>query len=375
MKKAVSLLLALALVLGLSGAALADTIKIGAIAPLTGSVASYGNWVQAGVNLLVKEINEAGGVNGEEVEVLWYDDKGDATESINAYNQLISDDVVALIGAVTTGPTKAIAPLAADDNLPMITASATAYDVTDFGKNIFRACFIDPYQGKIMAQYAVQNLGAKKVAVLYNNTNDYSLGLYENFVKTAEELGAEVVAAEAAPFADSDYTPQLSKIADAEPDAVLIAYYTEDVALILNQRVDVGLEAKLLGADGWTGIVDYVQEDLSLLDECYYPDSFSLADDREIVKAFADSFNAAYGESAPNGFNALGYDAAKLMVNAIQNAGSTDKEAIIAALKATDLDCVTGHISFDDHNDPIKSAYVMEYVNGVPTLASRVDPT
>lgn len=374
MKKTVSLILVLVLVLGLSGAALADTIKIGGIAPITGGVASYGNWVKNGIDLYVKEVNEAGGIDGQQVEMVWFDDKGDATEAINAYNQMAGEGITALIGAVTTGPTKAVAPLAADDNLPMITASASAYDITDAGKNVFRACFTDPFQGQIVAQFAVEHLGAKRLAVLYNNASDYSLGLYENFVAKAEELGVEVVAAESAPFADSDYTPQLSKIADADPDAVLIAYYTEDVALILNQRIDVGLECTLLGADGWTGIVDYVADDLSLLDGCYYPDSFSLADDRDVVKAFAESFQASYGDEQPNGFNALGYDAAKLMLTAIDNADSLEADAIIAALAASDLDCVTGHISYNDHNDPVKSAYVMEYVDGAPVLASRVDP-
>ncbi|MDO4547312.1 MAG: ABC transporter substrate-binding protein, partial [Clostridia bacterium] len=207
----------------------------------------------------------------------------------------------------------------------------------------------------------------------YDNTNDYSIGLYESFVAKAEELGMEVVAAESAVEGDADYTPQLIRIADSEPDAVFLCYYYETAALVIRQSVDVGLEATIMGADGWAGIDAQLADDVSLLDNAFYSDSFSPADESEAVQKFVADFTAKYG-TAPINFNALGYDAAKIMFNAVERAGSTDKEAVIAALKATDLDCVTGHITFNDHNDPIKSAFIMGFEDGVPTFVTRVDP-
>lgn len=373
MKKILALVLSLMLVLGASSAALADTIQIGGIAPLTGAASAYGLLVQAGVDLAVDEFNAAGGLLGNQIEMIWMDDTHDAVEATNAYNQLVSSGIAALIGPVTTTPTLAVAARAAADNMPMITASATAYDVTSAGSNVFRACFLDPFQAELMAQYAAENLGAKKVAVLFDNTNDYSIGLSDAFQAKAVELGMEVVAAESAVANDADYTPQLTKIADAQPDAVFICYYYQDAALMLRQAVDVGLEATMMGADGWGSIEQQLTDAPELLDNAVYCDSFSVADDSPVAQAFVKAFTEKYG-AAPAGFNALGYDAAKIMFTAINAAGSTDKDAIIEKLKATDLDCATGHITFNDHNDPIKSAFIMGFKDGVPTLVTRIDP-
>ena len=186
MGKMVALMVALMMVFSCAALAEEDTIKIGGIAPLTGAVANYGLLVQNGVNTYIDEINENGGIDGKKVEIEWMDDTGDAVEATNAYNTLVSDGVVAVIGPVTTTPTLAVASLAAKDNMPMITASATAYAVTDAGSNVFRACFLDPYQAGIMAEYAVNSLGAKTAAILYDNTDSYFIGLYEGFTEKAK---------------------------------------------------------------------------------------------------------------------------------------------------------------------------------------------
>ena len=376
MGKMVALMVALMMVFSCAALAEEDTIKIGGIAPLTGTVANYGLLVQNGVNTYIDEINENGGIDGKKVEIEWMDDTGDAVEATNAYNTLVSDGVAAVIGPVTTTPTLAVASLAAKDNMPMITASATAYAVTDAGSNVFRACFLDPYQAGIMAEYAVNSLGAKTAAILYDNTDSYFIGLYEGFTKKAEELGLEIVATETAASGDADYTAQLTKIADAEPDVVFVCYYYEDAALILRQaKNDVGIEATLIGADSWSGIGAQLEDEPTLLDGTAYCDSFYADDDDETVKSFVARFTDSHNGTAPQGFNALGYDAAKIMITAIANAGSTDKDAIIAALKATDLDCATGHITFDDHNDPIKSVCVMGFENGQLKLLEKIAPS
>lgn len=381
MKKILCVLLSAMLVLGSVSALAEDTIKVGGIAPLTGAVAVYGLLVQAGVDQYVAEINANGGVLGKQVEMVWMDDTNDAVEATNAYNQLISQGCNLLIGAVTTTPTLAVAPLAYADGTPMITASATAYAVTgELGENkdqpygnVFRTCFLDPYQAELMARFAKETLAAEKVAVLYDNTNDYSIGLYESFVAKAEELGMEVVAAENNVEGDADYTPQLIKIADAEPDALFVCYYYETAAKVLRQGVDVGLEAWVMGADGFADIENQVQDDLSLLENVAFCDSFYAQDESELVQNFVNGFVAKYGQQ-PVGFNALGYDTAKIILSAVEAAGTTDAEAVVAAMKATDMDCVTGHIVFDEHNDPTKSAFIKGFEDGVPTLITRIDP-
>lgn len=384
MKKVLCMLLTAILALSCVSALADDTIKIGGIAPLTGAVSVYGNLVKNGVDLYVDEVNANGGVLGKQVEMIWKDDTGDAVEATNAYEQLVSEGVVAVIGPVTTTPTLAVSQRAYNDFMPMITASATAFAVTgELGDtkdqpygNVFRACFLDPYQAELMAEYAMDFApegGSTKVAVLYDNTNDYSIGLYESFVKKAEELGMEVVAAESNKEGDADYTPQLTKIADAEPDVLFCTYYYETAAKVLRQAADVGLECWVFGADGFSAIADQVQDDTSLLDHVAFCDSYSDEDTAEIVQAFVKSFTDKYGE-APVGFNALGYDAAKVILTAIETAGTTEGHAVCDAMKATSLDCVTGHITFDEHCDPIKSAYIKGFVDGVPTLLKRIDP-
>lgn len=375
MGRMVALLVALMMVFACTAGAEEETIKIGGIAPLTGAVANYGFLVQDGVNTYIDEINENGGINGKKVEIEWMDDTGDAVEATNAYNTLVSDGVCAIIGAVTTTPTLAVAALAAKDNMPMITASATAYAVTDSGDNVFRSCFLDPYQAGIMAEYAYTELGAKTAAVLYDNTDSYFIGLYEGFVSKAEELGLEIVAAESAVSGDADYTAQLTKIAEAEPDVTFICYYYETAALVLRQAAyDVGLECTMIGADSWSGIGVQLEDDPSLLNNTAYCDSFYAGDEDEAVQNFVARFTAAQGVE-PAGFNALGYDAAKIMVTAIANAASTDGAAIVEALKATDLDCATGHITFDDHNDPIKSVCIMGFEEGELKLLTKIEPS
>ena len=382
MKKVLCVLLsALLLLTSVSALAQEDTIKVGGIAPLTGSVAVYGLLVQAGVDLYIEQINAAGGLLGKQVEMIWMDDTNDAVEATNAYNQLVSQGCKLLIGPVTTTPTLAVAPLAYADGIPMITPSATAYAVTgELGENqdepygnVFRACFLDPYQAELMAMFAKDYLQAERVAVLYDNTNDYSIGLYESFVAKAEELGMEVVATENNVEGDADYTPQLIKIADAAPDALFCCYYYETAAKVLRQGVDVGLDAWVMGADGFADIENQVQDDLSLLDKVAFCDSFYAQDESELVQSFVESFVAKYGEQ-PGGFNALGYDTAKILLTAVETAGENEPASVVAAMDATDMDCVTGHIVFDEHNDPTKSAFIKGFEDGVPTLLTRIDP-
>lgn len=373
MKRIVALVLAAMLLLAMPiiGSADSETIRIGGLAPLTGSVAVYGVAAQRGVDLYVEQINAAGGVLGKQVEMVWYDEKGDAAEAVNAYNRLVGD-VVALIGDVTSKPTIAVAELAALDNMPMITATATAYDVTTPGENIFRACFLDPYQGNTMAVYAVESLGKQNAAVIYNIADDYSTGLAESFKAKFEELGGTVVAYEAYGASDIDFKSQLTNIASKNPDVIFMPDYYNIVAMIAKQAREAGLDMTFLGADGWDGLLTVV-DDPSILDGCYFCNHYSTDDPDENVQNFLTSYTEKYNET-PVSFSALGYDAAKILLTAIETAGSTDAQAIVDAMAATDIDGVTGHITYDEHRDPQKDVAMITFEGGEMKLVEKFNP-
>lgn len=348
-----------------------DTIKIGGLAPLTGNVSVYGIAASNGAKLYINEINAAGGVLGKQVEFLVEDEKGDATEAVNAYNKLVNDGIVALIGDVTSKPSIAVAQVAADEGLPMIAPTATAAEVTMAGTNVFRACFLDPFQGETMATYASTKLNAKTAAVLYNVGDDYSVGLYEAFEAKCKELGLEIVTVESYSTGDMDFKAQLTNIVAKEPDVLFLPDYYNTVVLIASQAKEVGSKAILLGADGWDGVLT-VAEDPAALEGSYFCNHYSTQDESEIVQNFLKNYQAEYGE-VPNSFAALGYDAAKILLAAIEKAGSADdKPAVIAALQDTQVDGVTGGITFDAGGDPIKSASIITIKDGAYSLVEKL---
>ncbi len=357
-----------------SGQDSGEEIFIGGLAPLTGSVAVYGTTATNGANLAFKEINEAGGIlGGRQIKYEVLDEKGDSTEAINAYNKLSSQDIVALLGDVTSKPTMAVAEVAASENMPMITATATAADVTTYGSNIFRVCFLDPFQGKTMANFAFDKLGAKKVAVMHNTSDDYSDGIASAFRDEATKLGMEVVADEGYGNDDVDFKTQLTKIAQSGADVLLIPDYYAKVALIATQAKEVGVTATLVGGDGWDGVTATLDEgSFDVVEGAYFCNHYSVMDESETVQNFIKDYTEAYGE-APSAFAALAYDAAHILANAIDKAGSTDKDAIIQALADTDYTGVTGHMTFDENGDPVKSVSIIKIVNGEYTFDSTVE--
>lgn len=343
-----------------------DTIKIGGLAPLTGNVAVYGIAVDNGVKLAVKEINENGGIlGGKKIEYKVYDEKGDATEAVNAYNKLVQDDkIVALVGDVTSTPTLAVAQAAAQDNIPMITASGTAIDITTTGSNVFRACFTDPFQGDLMAHYAADKLKAKTAAILYNSADDYSLGVAEAFEKAAKEAGVEVVAKEKYTTNDVDFNSQLTTIAGKNPDVLFLPVYYQDVAQIAVQAKKLGIKAKMMGSDGWDGVLDKLDaSNFDAVSGALFSSQYSAESTDEGLKKFLADYKAAYNSEA-NMFAVLGYDAVKMMAQAIDEAGSTDSDAIIEKLAGIQYKGLTGDITFDDERNPIKQAAITTIDNG-----------
>jgi branched-chain amino acid transport system substrate-binding protein len=352
-----------------------DVIKIGGLAPLTGPVAQYGIAVRNGADLYIEQLNAAGGINGARVEMVWYDEKGDELEAMNAYNLLVDrDGVVGIIGDVTSRPTLAVVQLVREIGIPMITASATAYDVTTDKPSIFRSCFLDPFQASIMADFANEVLDAKKVAVIYDNSNDYSLGLAESFRAQAEANGQDVVAYEAGAGGNVDFKAQLTNIAAQEPDVLFVAFYYTEAALVVAQAAEVGLDVKFLGGDGISGIENVISDVALLENSFFYSDHFASDATTPEVLAFNAAFEAKYGRAPYSAFNATGYDAALVLCEAIAAAGSTDFAAVVDAMKNTNTQGVTGTLTFDENNNPIKSAFIMTFVDGSQTFCKQQDP-
>ena len=363
MKKRAWLSIFLVLVLGISfvaPVALAeDTIKIGGIASLSGGAAAYGQAIQKGVNLYIKQLNAQGGIDGKKIEVFWEDDRGEPTDGVNAFNKLVDNDgVVAIIGAVISRVTLSIVPYANDIGIPMITASSTAEAVTLGNPSVFRTCFIDNFQAVIMARYA-KDEGYSKVAIMYDNGEDYSKGLYDNFIAEAAVLGLDIVATESAAFSDVDFKTQLTNIKNSNPNAVFLPYYGEQAALILNQAKQIGLDVKFLGADGLSNVVETIT-DKTLLTNMTYSDHFSIQSDSQLAKEFVEAYKAEYNEEPNISFSATGYDAALVLAEALKK-GSTKYEDVVAAVRATNIDAVSGKISFDEINNPIKSAFITTF--------------
>ena len=343
MKKILCFVLAAAMALSLAAcgngsngnASDGNTIKVGVIANTTGDSSQYGIAVSQGAKLYIKQLNEEGGINGKQIEVVEYDDKGATADAVNAYERMKSDGVTAVIGAVLTNTTLAVADKTYEDNMPQITASATAASVTvldptdensDIRTNVFRACFIDPFQGEKMAEYA-QKLGATKCAVLYDSGNDYAKGVGDAFAAKCEELGIECTI-EGYATGDKDFKAQLTNIKASGAEYIMCPNYLEDVGLIVTQARQQGITAGFLGGDGWSGVSAYASaEDL---EGSYFCSGLKSAEEQGL-EAGSDEY----------------------------------KQAVIDAMKATNsLEGVTGTFSFDDQNNPIKSAAIMKLEGG-----------
>ena len=351
-------------------------IDIAFIGNTTGDYAQYGIPVRNAVMLYFDQLNAAGGINGKNVVVKEYDDKGDGVEAVNAYNLAKENGITAVIGSVLTGATIGLADATYEDNMPQITASATATGVTvmeDTGEvrtNVFRACFIDPFQGQKMADYAVEKLGAKTAAIFYETGSDYSEGLKNAFVVEAEHMGLEIVDTEAFATGDKDFKAQMTNIASKNPDIVFCPIYYGEAGLAIQAARQAGCTATFLGGDGFGSVKDYASaEELEGSVYCsgYAPGTEDVA---QFEKDYCETFGV---EEVPNMFAPLAYDASMIMaygLKAAEDAGleaGTDeyKQAVIDAIKTMDgVKGITGTYSFDSDNNPIKSVAIIELTGG-----------
>jgi branched-chain amino acid transport system substrate-binding protein len=378
MKKAIKVLSVLALILVMfTGCAKkdADSIKIGGIFPLSGPVAVYGVEAKNGIELAIEEINAAGGINGKNVVLISEDDEGNPEKTVNAFKKLTTKDkVTMIIGSLTSGCTAAITTLAQNQKVLLIAPAATMESITDAGNFIFRACFIDPFQGTVGGKFSAETLKAKKAAVLYDVANDYSIGLYENFKKAFLASGGIMAAEESYTTNDMDFNAQITKIKNANPDVVYLPDYYATVALIAKQLRAQGVNAAIVGADGWGGIVDNAGDEIL---NGFYSDHYAADSTDPKVVSFVNSYKNKYN-STPVSFAALGYDSMYIIKDAIVNAGSTDASAVRDAVEKTNGAYVTGQLTFDAKRNPVKSAVMMEIVKAegklTPVYRATVNP-
>lgn len=350
-----------------------STIKVGGMGPLTGSAAMYGITVDKGAKLAFEEINANGGVLGKKFEYISLDEKADPIEAVNAYNKLTDERVVAILGSVTSKPTLAVAELAAQDGIPMITPTGTQINITDAGPNIFRVCFTDPYQGSTLAKFSKDELGAKTAAIMVNTSSDYSDGIANAFIKQAEKEGIKVVANEGYSDGDKDFKAQLTKINSENPDILVVPEYYELSALIATQAREIGMKSTFVGPDGWDGIIGALDSSsYSVVDNSYFTNHYSTEDNNEKVQSFLKKYREKYNEE-PTAFSALAYDTVYVLKNAIDKAGTTDKAELTKAIKASDMDGVTGHLTFDENNNPIKAVTIIKVQDGKYIFDSVVE--
>lgn len=363
------------------GDAKGDTIKIGANLELSGEVASYGQSISEGMELAIEEINDSGGVDGKKIKVVKVDNKSDNAEAASAATRLTSqENVLAIIGAATSGNTIAQAQIANDTKTILLSPSGTAPNVTEnedgsINEYVFRTSYIDPFQGTVAANFAAKELGVKTAAIYSDSASDYAKGLAAAFKETFQKAGGKIVAEESYVAGDTDFRSTLTRIKSANPEFVFIPGYYEEVGLIVKQARESGVTVPLMGADGWDSptLVDLAGKDA--LNNTFITNHYSAQDPDTKIQEFVTKFKEKYKDKSPDAFNALGYDSVYLLVDAINRAGSLDREAVKDALAETkDISLVTGVVTIDKKHNPIKSATILEYVDGEQKFKAKVDP-
>ena len=362
--------LALTLTLTTSPAA----IKIGEVDPLTGGVSQFGIGCHQGFVLAFEEINAEGGILGQKIELVTEDDQSKPGQSATAVRKLITQDkVVALVGDATSSATLEAAPIAQADKIPMITPTATNPRITEVGDFIFRVCFLDEFQGRVLARFAREKLKAQKIFTLTDVKQDYSIDLLKFFKEEFTKLGGTIVGEQSYSTGDTDFRAQLTPIRAAKPDAVFVPGYYQEVALIVKQARQIGLTMPFIGCDGWAN-----QTLLAIggkaVDGCFFTNHFSPDDQSPIVNSFVTKYQEKYGV-LPDTFSALGYDAARLLADAIKRAGSSDPQAIRDALaKTAGFQGVTGEISLDANRNASKPGLIVTVKQGKFEIAEKIAP-
>ena len=352
-----------------------NTILVGEFASLTGKEATFGTSSHEGTLLAIEELNAAGGVLGKKFELRTEDDQSKAGEPANVVNKLISKDgVVAILGEVASSRSLEAAPICQQNKIPMISPASTNPKVTETGDYIFRVCFIDPFQGTVMANFATKTLMAKKVAVFTDVKSDYSKGLAKFFKEGFTKAGGTIAAELDFNGGDKDFKAQLTAIKASAPDAVFVPGYYTDVALICIQAKQLGLNVPLFGGDGWESET-LLQIGKEAVEGDYFSTHYAADAASAKVADFVAAYKKRYNGKLPDAMAALGYDSAMILADAIKRAGSTESAKIRDALSATkDFDAVTGKITINEKRDAVKSAVILQVKGGAFKFLETVSP-
>ena len=362
-------------------AADAKEIIIGGNLELSGAVATFGTAMKNGAQLYFDEVNAAGGVLGKQINFEVLDNKSDATEAANAATRLITQDkAVAIMGAATSGNTMGYMQVATDNKVPIITPSGTALDVTvdpntkKVRDYVFRTCFIDPFQGIVMANFATNDLKAKTAVLYVDNQSPYAKGLAQFFEESFIKQGGQILAKEAFVPEDQDFKATLTKIKGLNPDVIYVPAYYEPVGKIVKQSREIGINVPILGGDGWDSPKLPEIAGAAALNNTFFTNHYSSQQDDPTIKSFVEKYQAKFGQ-VPDTFAALGYDTAILLVDAVKRSEDGTPEKIKDALiSAKEVQAVTGKLSFDENHNPIKGAVILEMKDGKQTYKTYVKP-
>jgi branched-chain amino acid transport system substrate-binding protein len=351
-----------------------DTIKLGEFASLTGKEATYGQAADKGTRLAVEEINAAGGLLGKKIELVVEDDQSKPGEAATIAKKFISrDKVVAILGEITSGRTLEAAPIAQNAKIPLVSPGATAPEVTTKGNYIFRVCFIDSFQGTVMAKFARNSLKLRRVAVLSSVSSAESVGLAKFFRQRFTEDGGTIALEQKYSEGDKDFRAQLTAIRSANVEGIFVPGYYAEAALICKQARDLGLQIPLFGIDGWES-PELINIGGKAVEGAYFCTHYSPESSDPIVAGFNDRFKKRWGSST-DALSALGYDSVMLLADAIKRADTTDAAKLRDALAATkNFKGVTGTITLDEQRNATKSAVVLQVKNGKFVFVERVDP-
>ena len=339
-----------------------EYITIGALLPLTGEDSDEGLRAANGIQLAKNEINENGGIMGKKLDIIILNDRGDEEYIVQQYNVLKEKGAVAIIGSSYSGVTLALAKAVEKDGIPVISPTASNPDVTKGRKNVFRAIFIDDYQAEAMAHFAYNSLGAKTAVVLSNVDSDSFRGASDFFIRSFEERGGQITTIES--YSEGDNFIDILRKYTANPPEII--YCPEDyipAAKLVNAAFDAGLNnTHILGSDAWDGLLVYVYHP-EAMKNVYYSAPFSFDDTDEIVIQFVRRYFNSFSQMPLSG-SATAYTCVYILSEAIRKTGNTDKEDIISAMKTNELDAITGHINFDENNNPRTNVYIIQITGG-----------
>jgi len=357
-----------------SGGAASGPIKVAILAPLSGQVQTFGESTRDGALLAIEEWNAKGGVLGQKIEAVIADSQCSADPAVNAANKVIDQDGVHyIVGEVCSSASIPISEITEAKGVVQISPTSTNTQVTlnqdgTTKQYVFRACFIDPFQGLVMAKFALGQ-GKKTAFIMFDKGNDYVLGLAEAFEKSFTEGGGTIVGKEAYTKDDTDFSAILTKVADSKADVLFLPDYYNIINLVGAQAKERGVTAVMMGGDGW----DSADLDLAAAEGGFYSNHYSSDDTRPVVVDFVARYEAKYG-ARPDALAALAYDATNLLLAAIEKAGKDDPALVKDALAALQYDAVSGKITFDAQHNPVKAAVVMQVKDGKIVFAESIAP-